>query len=70
MFQGFKKATPYGGARKLRLTQPPVRSAHPLAKGDHESRSILFVSYENVSFFESLKHAKQDLSIIEFENQV
>ena len=25
MFQGFKKATPYGGARKLRLTQPPVR---------------------------------------------
>ena len=25
MFQGFKKATPYGGARKLRLTPPPVR---------------------------------------------
>ena len=25
MFQGFKKATPYGGARKLRLTLPPVR---------------------------------------------
>ena len=25
MFQGFKKATPYGGTRKLRLTQPPVR---------------------------------------------
>ena len=25
MFQGFKKATPYGGARNLRLTQPPVR---------------------------------------------
>ena len=24
MFQGFKKATPYGGARKLRLTLPPV----------------------------------------------
>ena len=24
MFQGFKKATSYGGARKLRLTQPPV----------------------------------------------
>ena len=24
MFQGFKKATPYGGARKLRLTFPPV----------------------------------------------
>ena len=25
MFQGFKKVAPYGGARKLRLTQPPVR---------------------------------------------
>ena len=25
MFQGFKKATPYGGAKKLRLTLPPVR---------------------------------------------
>ena len=25
MFQGFKKATTYGGARKLRLTLPPVR---------------------------------------------
>ena len=24
MFQGFKKATPYEGARKLRLTLPPV----------------------------------------------
>ena len=24
MFQGFKIATPYGGTRKLRLTQPPV----------------------------------------------
>ena len=24
MFQGFKKAIPYGGARKLRLTLPPV----------------------------------------------
>ena len=24
MFQGFKKATPHGGARKLRLTLPPV----------------------------------------------
>ena len=24
MFQGFKKATPYGGANKLRLTLPPV----------------------------------------------
>ena len=23
MFQGFKKATPYGGTRKLRLTLPP-----------------------------------------------
>ena len=27
MFQGFKKATPYGGARKLRLTLPTVRRA-------------------------------------------
>ena len=27
MFQGFKKATPYEGAKKLRLTQPPVRRA-------------------------------------------
>ena len=25
MFQGFKKADPYVGARKLRLTRPPVR---------------------------------------------
>ena len=25
MFQGFKKASSYGGARKLRLTQPLVR---------------------------------------------
>ena len=25
MFQGFKKATPYGGTRKLRLALPPVR---------------------------------------------
>ena len=24
-FEGFKEATPYGGARKFRLTQPPVR---------------------------------------------
>ena len=28
MFQGFKKATPYGGARKLRLTLPPVCREH------------------------------------------
>ena len=27
MFEGFKKATPYGGAKKLRLTLPPVRRA-------------------------------------------
>ena len=27
MFQGFKKATPYGGTKKLRLTLPPVRRA-------------------------------------------
>ena len=26
MFQGFKKANPYGGARKLRVTPPPVCS--------------------------------------------
>ena len=25
MFQRFKKAIPYGGAKKLRLTLPPVR---------------------------------------------
>ena len=25
MFQGFKKVTPLGGAKKLRLTLPPVR---------------------------------------------
>ena len=25
MFQGFKKATPYGCARKLRLSRPSVR---------------------------------------------
>ena len=28
MFQGFKKATPYGGTRKLRLTLPPVHRAY------------------------------------------
>ena len=28
MFQGFKKATPYGGTRKLRLTPPSVCSVH------------------------------------------
>ena len=33
MFQGFKKATPYGGARKLRLTHPPVRREEQLIFG-------------------------------------
>ena len=27
MFQGFKKVTPFGRAKKLRLTLPPVRRA-------------------------------------------
>ena len=29
MFQRFKKATPYGGTRKLRLTLPPMRCVVP-----------------------------------------
>ena len=29
MFQGFKKRTPHGGARKLRLNLPPVRRVNP-----------------------------------------
>ena len=28
MFQGFTEANPYVGARKLRLTRPPVRRAY------------------------------------------
>ena len=28
MFQGFKKVTPLGGAKKLRLTLPPVRRVY------------------------------------------
>ena len=34
MFQGFKKATPYGGARKLRLTLPPVRCVNVVQVGE------------------------------------
>ena len=33
MFQGFKKATSYGGARKLRLIPPPVCNEHIFRKG-------------------------------------
>ena len=33
MFQGFQKATPYGGVRKLRLTLPPVRRVEIYEKG-------------------------------------
>ena len=35
-----------------------------------ESTSTFWRLHMEEGFFESLKHAKQDLSIIEFENQV
>ena len=33
MFQGIKKVTPLGGAKKLRLTLPPVRRVHSYVLG-------------------------------------
>ena len=39
MFQGFKKATPYGGAKKLRLTLPPVRRATEIILKNELSKS-------------------------------
>ncbi len=48
MFQGSKKATPYGGARKLRLTLPPVCRVAVVKKGMsslqgfHSSQFLVF----------------------------
>ena len=54
MFQGFKKATPYGGARKLRLTPPPVCSA---GQTSHDSASK-YVMESNCLDFCDIAHVK------------
>ena len=61
MFQGFKKATPYGGARKLRLTQPPVRRSY--VSYPKEAREQLFSAVSHVCAIEVFTY--QDLSIIQ-----
>ena len=55
MFQGFKKATPYGGARKLRLTLPPVRRVSPTFTWTLLSKkieSVLYAARSTIFVFE------------------
>ena len=58
MFQEFKKATPYGGARKLRLTLPPAHRVR-ISKGIYIDRHVHFVRLKNYSFWISIHKLKQ-----------
>ena len=43
MFQGFKKATPYGCAWKLRLSRPSVRCVIPIRRSSHMRKCFHFI---------------------------
>ena len=60
MFQGFKKATPYGGARKLRLTLPPVRRVEWIQMCHTNFDTLKSVEY----FFSDLDNKQHRISYI------